>query len=411
MTSTPLERAMVRVEADATARARSEPAAPRPAPPLADPVISNARKGDLTRSLGYDGQLGELWRLWLETTALTILTLGFYRFWGRTRIRRYLWSRVGLLGDRFEYDGTGRELFVRFLMTVAVVLVPLAAIGVALEFSGLEQQTIWLATRSEFALATFLSFAGRYFGQRYRLSRTLWRGFRGGLDGNAWSYAFRAVGYILLQFLTLGFARPWQYCGLWRYEARNTRLGSRHFEFWGRGGEIFWTWAATWVFGLYATAAFALIVAVIVAIVVGVMVALSAIQTAGRPHFGIQLALSGVSAYAILFVAISAFWVIVTSAFERRWLVFSIGATSLGGIRLRLDAATRDVCWFKVGNFLLTILTLNLAWPFVAHRTLAFYARTLSLDAEGFERLSQTETPSRPPASGLAEIFDTGGFA
>ena len=411
MTSAPLERAMARVEADAAAREPSMPAAPKTAPLPADAASSAARKNDLTRGLGYDGRLGELWRLWLATTALTLLTLGFYRFWGRTRIRRYLWSRASLLGDRFEYDGTGRELFVRFLLTVAVVLVPLAAIGVALEFSGLEQQTISLATRSEFALATFLSFAGRYFGQRYRLSRTLWRGLRGGLDGNAWSYAFRAVGYILLQILTLGFARPWQYCGLWRYEARNMRLGGRHFEFRGRGREIFWTWAATWIFGLYATAAFALMLGLMVLMTLGVMMALSAIQIGNTPKFGFHMILSGVSGYVVIFVAISAFWIIVTSAFERRWLVFSIASTSLGRIRMRLEATTREVCWFKVGNFLLTILTLNLAWPFVAHRTLDFYARTLSVDAEGFEELSQTEPPSRPPASGLAEIFDTAGFA
>jgi len=152
-------------------------------------------------------------------------------------------------------------------------------------------------------------------------------------------------------------------------------------------------------------------VGLIVAIAVGAMMVLGALGAAGPPKLGFHLILSGVSGYAVVFVAISAFWIIVTSAFERRWLVFSTDATSLGRIRLRLEATTREVCWFKVGNFLLTILTLNLAWPFVAHRTLAFYARTLSLDAEGFEELSQTEAPSRPPASGLAELFDTAGFA
>jgi len=413
VTSTPLERAMARVEveADATARTQSEAAARKPVRSFTGPVPARPREAAPASGLAYDGNKRELLRLWLETTALTILTVGFYRFWGRTRIRRYLWSRVGLLGDRFEYDGTGRELFVRFLLTVAVVLVPLAAVGIALEFSGLEPDTVWLVTRGEFVVATFLSFAGRYFGQRYRLSRTLWRGLRGGLDGNAWTYALRSAGYTLLQLLTLGFARPWQYCALWRYEARNTRLGSRHLEFQGRGGEIFWTWAATWVLGLYATAAFSLLVAFVVLIMVGLLIAMSALRSGEPPQFSLELILSGVYGYAVAAVAISVFWIIVSSAFERRWLVYSTGATVLGNIRLRLEAATREVCFLKIGNFLLTVLTLNLAWPFVAHRTLAFYARALRLDAEGFERLSQTEAASRPPASGLAELFDTAGFA
>jgi uncharacterized membrane protein YjgN (DUF898 family) len=359
----------------------------------------------------YDGDVRELLRLWIKTTGLTILTFGFYRFWGRTRIRRYLWSRISLLGDRFEYDGTGRELFMRFLLTVAVVLLPLAAIGVALEFSGLDAGTVWVATHSEFLIAAFLSLAGRYFGQRYRLSRSLWRGLRGGLDGNAWIYALRAAGLTLLQIATLGFSRPWLYTGLWRYEARNTRLGSRRLAFEGRAREIFWTWAATLVLGTCAMIAFALMLALIIVMTMGLMVLAGAIQRGQAPGFDFRLLASGVSAYVIYVVAIGAVWTILTSAFERRWMVYSIGATVLDDIRMRLETKTSEVCWFRIGNFLLTILTLNLAWPFVAHRTLAFYSRALRLDAAGFERLSQTEAPSLPPASGIAELFDTAGFA
>ena len=41
-----------------------------------------------------------------------VLTLGWSRFWGRTRLRRYLWNHLSILGDRFEYRGRGLELFV-----------------------------------------------------------------------------------------------------------------------------------------------------------------------------------------------------------------------------------------------------------------------------------------------------------
>jgi len=384
-------------------------------PPAATPVASSPTfpfvAPALAPGLAYDGDIRELLRLWLKTLGLTVLTFGFYRFWGRTRIRRYLWSRVSLLGDRFEYDGTGRELFTRFLLTIAVVLLPLAAVGVALEFSGLDPRTVWIATHSEFLIAAFLSLAGRYFGQRYRLSRSLWRGLRGGLDGNAWIYAVRAAGLTLLQIATLGFSRPWLYTGIWRYEARNTRLGSRRLAFEGRATEIFWTWAATLVLGTCAMVAFAFLLAMIVAVMLGLMMLIGAIGRGQAPRLDFRFLASGVSAYVIYIVAIGAVWTIVTSAFERRWMVYSIGATALGDIRMGLEAGVREVCWFRIGNFLLTILTLNLAWPVVAHRTLAFYSRALRLDAAGFERLSQTEAPSLPPASGLAELFDTAGFA
>ena len=77
--------------------------------------------------LVYDGNTGSLLWLWLKVLGLSIITLGFYRFWGRTRIRTYLWSHVSLLGDRCEYDGTGMELFLRFVVAL-FILVPLLSI-------------------------------------------------------------------------------------------------------------------------------------------------------------------------------------------------------------------------------------------------------------------------------------------
>ena len=90
-----------------TITARVEPVAP-PAPPV---------------RLVYDGKLGELYVIYLRSLILTLLSFGFYRFWGRTRVRRYLWSHFSAFGDRFEYRGLGVELFLGFLSVVGVLLV------------------------------------------------------------------------------------------------------------------------------------------------------------------------------------------------------------------------------------------------------------------------------------------------
>ena len=39
----------------------------------------------------------------------TVLTLGFYRFWMVTRLRRHYWNAIRIQGDPLEYTGTGRE--------------------------------------------------------------------------------------------------------------------------------------------------------------------------------------------------------------------------------------------------------------------------------------------------------------
>lgn len=407
MTSTPLEQAIARVEAQAAGSPGPGAAVGPPEPPAPPPPAA----GTLTPALGYDGDNRELLRLWLKTTGLAILTLGFYRFWGRTRIRRYLWSRLSLLEDRFEYDGTGMELFVRFMLAVAIVLVPLAAINIALQFSGLPLAAIKGVGYLDGFVIVFLSYIGHYTGQRYRLSRSLWRGIRGGLDGSAWKFAFRCLGYAALSTLTASLTKPWQYAGLWRYEAKYTRLGSRYLAFEGRGRDLFRTWFIAVVLGILAYIGMMIVFMVLAGIVIAI-VAVIARQSAfdWKAHLAPLIA-GGVATYVFVIVSLYLVWIAITARFERDWLVYSTHGTSLGELRFALDADTRAVRRLRIGNFLLTILTLNLAWPFVSHRTLRFYAKTVRLDVHGIERLTQSELPSRPPASGLAELFDTTGFA
>src|SRR5207248_7532563 len=72
-----------------------------------------------------------------------------------------------------------------------------------------------------------------------RLSRTLWCGIRGGLDGHAGGYALYAMLTTVAWVVTIGLYSPWQRVILWRYEARNTVFGDRHFDFAGRGRHLF----------------------------------------------------------------------------------------------------------------------------------------------------------------------------
>src|SRR5215510_11290460 len=72
--------------------------------------------------LTYDGQIGELYGIFFLNLLLGIITLGIYRFWGRTRYRRYLWSHTSYDGDRFEYTGTGGELFRGFIIAIGILI-------------------------------------------------------------------------------------------------------------------------------------------------------------------------------------------------------------------------------------------------------------------------------------------------
>lgn len=59
----------------------------------------------------------------LKTSLLTLVTLGIYRFWAKTRVRKYFWSSVVGEGDGFEYTGTGIEKILVFLVAVVVLAI------------------------------------------------------------------------------------------------------------------------------------------------------------------------------------------------------------------------------------------------------------------------------------------------
>ena len=50
-----------------------------------------------------------------------VVTLGIYRFWLATDVRRFLWSNTEISGDTLEYNGLATELLVGFLFALAIL--------------------------------------------------------------------------------------------------------------------------------------------------------------------------------------------------------------------------------------------------------------------------------------------------
>ena len=51
-----------------------------------------------------------------------MVTLGIYRFWLATDIRRFLWSNTEIAGEALEYTGTALELLLGFLVAIALLI-------------------------------------------------------------------------------------------------------------------------------------------------------------------------------------------------------------------------------------------------------------------------------------------------
>src|SRR5436190_8634441 len=70
----------------------------------------------------FTGHERAFWRLLTRGAVLLLVTLGIYRFWLATDVRRFLWSNTELAGDGLEYVGTARELLLGFLIAIALLV-------------------------------------------------------------------------------------------------------------------------------------------------------------------------------------------------------------------------------------------------------------------------------------------------
>jgi uncharacterized membrane protein YjgN (DUF898 family) len=191
----------------------------------------------------FSGERREFFHLVARGAGLELLTVGFYRFWLATDIRRHLWSYTSVDGDVAEYTGRGKELLIGFLFALAI-LVP---IYLAYFIVGLEIEHF--KAFAGFPLFLFFYLFGQfaiYRARRYRLTRTVWRGVRFWMSGSGWAYAARAALWGVLMLPTLGLILPWREAALERYKMRHCYYGDLQGSFEGRGWDFFkrgwWLW-------------------------------------------------------------------------------------------------------------------------------------------------------------------------
>src|SRR5215212_4745855 len=192
----------------------------------------------------FSGNERAFWRLVIRGAVLLLVTLGIYRFWLATDVRRFLWSNTEIAGDGLEYIGTARELLLGFLIAIAL-LVPINVVFFLAAFArGIIGQLAGLLAL--IALALLGQFAV-YRARRYRLTRTIFRGIRFHQTGSAGRYSVCAIFWWAMIALTLGLAYPWAQASLERFKLRNTYYGDLQGHFVGSGWKLFFRGVLFWL--------------------------------------------------------------------------------------------------------------------------------------------------------------------
>src|SRR5271166_3835846 len=253
--------------------------------------------GGIARFVGH-GKV--FWRLLSRGAVLLMFTLGIYRFWLTTDIRRYLWSNTEVADESFEYTGTARELLLGFLIAIAV-LVPLY---VAFFLLTLTLGEIWSSLG--LLILTFLGQYAVYRARRYRLSRTVYRGIRFHQTGSAFRYSVCAVLWWTLILMSVGLAYPFAQSQLEHFKMRHTFFGNLPGRFEGSGWRLLVRGLPLWVFAVVPFA--------IGAVATTLAIDWSALSSAGAADDGANWIETSGLAGAVVIVALTGGWLLLTIA-------------------------------------------------------------------------------------------------
>ncbi len=156
--------------------------------------------------------------------------------WARAKSLRYVYGQTTLNNERFNFAGTGNEMFRGFIKLILFYIVIMAVYMMLL----LVVKSVFLAILFIY-LAIFAIIPFAIHGSfRYKMSRTSFRGIRFGYRGNRNELVKNFIKWILLTIVTLGIYGAWMQMNLRRYTMGNIRYGDVEFSYDGNGRDWFW---------------------------------------------------------------------------------------------------------------------------------------------------------------------------
>jgi len=361
-----------------------------------DAIASAPTIGD-DRAIRFTGTWREYLPIAATNALLIICTLGVYRFWATARQRRYLWSRTHFIDDTLEWTGTGKEMFLGFLIVIAI-LAPFFLFIQFLYPALLARGKIAVAASILLLFYVILTFFGglaRFRALRYRLSRTYWHGIRGGSTEGGWKYGGNHLGRYFLTYMTMFIIYPWAMTRLWTARWSAMSFGPLRFDARGFTAEgLKDSWGL-----LYAVPL--------------LIVGFAFLMTRLAGGFA-DLEARGFGLAILVFGLIFMFYVVVPlltlnwfAAYYRK----AAAVTRLGGLEFGFEATTLEWLGLFLGNIALAVVTLGFGLTYWGYRNWTFMLRHLHVygvvDLGG---LTQSTAHAPREAEGFADAFDVGAF-
>lgn len=354
------------------------------------------RLGSKVQRAAFHGTGGTLFGIHLVNTLLTLVTLGFYYYWAKVRVRTFLFSQTEFAGDRFSYHGSARELLNGAMKATLIFGVPyyfLENMGHFLEANMVIRIALQMA--AWLLLAIFIPVA-IVSARRYRLSRTAWRGIRFSFQGKTLDFIkLWLLGYFLTG-ATLGLYYPYFSTKKHAFLTAHSYFGSEPFKFSGDGATLFRPFLMMYL-PVVTTA-------IVVCLALYSFVELPLKNIADPDAMGF-LAIDAVAGLIIGVLAFRLLW-LPYSVIEQR---FFWEQTSIGSARFRLPITIWPYLKLKLGNLFFMLCTLGLAWPWITIRNIQFITDQVALvGKDNFDETIQAYDGAPPIGEGLDGFLDTG---
>jgi uncharacterized membrane protein YjgN (DUF898 family) len=355
-------------------------------------------------SFSYVPRSGLL-KITLINLLFSILTFTIYRFWGKTNVRRHIWSCIHINGEPLEYTGTGMELFKGFLFVFGLFILPYIVATAILQLTLGDGHPLILALNALFFLFVYVMFGfAIYKARKYQLTRTLWRGIRGNLAGSAMTYSLTYFGAMLAKGFSFGWATPAMNTVLHEQITNDMRFGDAAFKFKGRAGPLYGTYALCWFLFLGFIIGGVFLIGGTVAWLRSAYPDLTTSGLSGK-------AIWGFAALGVLFIAymvlLPALWAIYVAKEMRVFADY----TRFDGAQFRLNATAGSIIWLTLVNFLILVFTLGIGWPYIQQRVFRYVFDRLRLDGSlDIDRIAQSQLTIPRRGEGLADAFDVGAW-
>lgn len=360
------------------------------------------------RRLAFHGDGFTLFGLYVVNLLLTLITLGVYFSWARTRIRSYLLSQTEFDADRFAWHGTGKELFIGFLKVAALFLI-LYAVAAAVRFGWHHPAAEVVLRLGGYIVGLILVPVAIVGARRYRMSRVSWRGIRFSFRGRAREFVRIFIAGTLLSIVTLGLYYPVFLNNMRLYLVNRTFFGATPFQYDGRGRDLFWRFLLALVLTIAAFGGLGALLIFALKRARGALLAPAAIARAPVALPPVPTPVLGIIAGAVilsLVILITVwFWY---AAYRNRYYW---GHTSFAGARFRSTVTAPRLMGLTFINLLLTGVTVGLALPWVLIRILRFIFANVSLEGPVDLAAIQQDAQAASAAGGaLGDAMDIGFF-